>query len=136
MTGFTSKWLNFPEMPTSVGVKSDKRASGTSVTPVDDLYSHVTQSDESLSTVEDKEGSTETEGSELGGEKRELRETTVCSCDQWQTFPCDSDRRCPTCQTYGICPDCGGCRTCWWEGVKAGRVPKVDVESGWDDMPF
>lgn len=103
---------------------------------LDDLYSHITQSDETLSTVEDREGSTEMEGNELGGEKRELREIRVCSCGQWKTFPCDPNRKCLTCQTQGICQDCGGCRWCWWLGV-TGQVPTIEVEGGYgDEMPF
>jgi len=58
-----------------------------------------------------------------------------CQCDQWQTFPCDTSRKCETCHTFGICPDCAGCRTCWWEGVKAGKVPRVEVEKNSEYEP-
>jgi len=61
----------------------------------------------------------------------------ICHCGEWQTFPCDPNRKCLTCHTQSICQDCGGCRWCWWLGV-TGQVRAMEIEAGWDEMemPF
>ena len=44
-----------------------------------------------------------------------------CDCETWHGFTIHSVA-CPECNSTSLCPTCRGCRWCWFQDIRIGRL--------------